>query len=55
VKCAKCKRERPATDVACPQCGAPVYPHRRTAEEHADYLRAIDERDRYKPAVPRDD
>jgi hypothetical protein len=46
VICAKCKKERPATDEPCPHCGAAPYPHRRTAEEHADYLRAVTERDR---------
>ena len=30
--------------------GVPPYPHRRTAEEHADYLRAVAERDRFAAA-----
>jgi hypothetical protein len=46
VTCTSCKTERPATDEPCPQCGAAPYPHRRTAEEHGDYLRAVAERDR---------
>jgi predicted amidophosphoribosyltransferase len=54
VTCHKCKNERPATDEACPHCGTARYPHRRTADEHADYLRAVAERDRYRLDVPRD-
>jgi hypothetical protein len=46
VICTSCKRERPAGEEACPHCGAAAYPHRRTAEEHADYLRAVAEHDR---------
>jgi predicted amidophosphoribosyltransferase len=45
VICTSCKNERPAGEEACPHCQAPGYPHRRTAQEHADYLRAIAERD----------
>lgn len=49
LTCANCKKERPASDEPCPHCGAAPYPHRRTAEEHADYLRAVAERDRELP------
>lgn len=49
VTCTQCKGERPASDEPCPHCGASPYPHRRTAEEHADYLRAVAERDREVP------
>jgi len=54
VICFKCKRERPPGDEACPLCGAPAYPHRRTAEEHADYVRAVEERDRLRPDFKHD-
>jgi hypothetical protein len=47
--CTKRNQERPANDHPCPHCGADPYPHRRTAEEHADYLRAVAERDREVP------
>ena len=46
VMCTKCKKQRPAGEEPCQHCGAPAYPHRRTAEEHADWLRAIAEHDR---------
>jgi predicted amidophosphoribosyltransferase len=48
VMCTKCKKQRPAGEEPCPHCGAPAYPHRRTAEEHADWLRAIAEHDRMR-------
>ena len=46
VRCTSCTQVRPSGRASCPHCGSPAYPHRRTAEEHADYLRAIAERDR---------
>jgi hypothetical protein len=49
VTCTKCKKERPASEKPCPHCGASPHPHRRTAEEHADYLRAVAERVREVP------
>ena len=49
VICTRCKKERPTGEEPCPHCGTAPYPHRRTAEEHADYLRAVAEHDRELP------
>jgi hypothetical protein len=46
VVCTNCKKERPAGEEPCPHCSAPAYPHRRTAYEHADWLREEHDRER---------
>jgi len=51
VICHACNKSRAVGDEPCPHCGAGAYPHRRTAEEHADYLRAVAERDRIGAAL----
>ncbi len=51
VSCHACGKKRRADDKPCPHCAGAAYPHRRTAEEHADYLTAIRERDRIGKAL----
>jgi len=54
IICTGCKQKRPAGEAACPHCGAAAYPHRRTAAEHEEYLRAVAEHDLVRDVLERD-